>query len=224
MKPQKVYIIRISSELSREYAEVAAESCRKLGIPYEFFEGVENKTAYDAWVQSRLNVKMLGVYKTQRNDPAACATVSHALVWKKILDNKETAVILEHDSVMLQPVDLDIPDDKIVVLGYKLNDIQRYNHERAGKPKDILDIDGHEGAHAYAINWKTAAAMLNELQTVGISLPIDNTFFLKMRRSKVPLGIASPTPAIAWLRKSTIWDQSAEVNYKFIDSFAAHLR
>jgi GR25 family glycosyltransferase involved in LPS biosynthesis len=165
----------------------------------------------------------LGIYKTDRIDPAACATVSHALLWKRILDNKETAIILEHDAVMLQPVDVDIPDHKIVVLGYKLKDISRYNHLKAGKPKDILDIDGHEGAHAYAITWKTAELMLQELQSNGISLPIDNSFFLKMRKSKIPLSIMSPTPAIGWLRKSTIWDESSEINYDFIDSFRYNL-
>ena len=224
MKPQKAYILRISTDLSREYAEIAAESCRKLGIPYEFFEGIENKTSYEAWTQSRLNVKMLGVYKTNNVDKAACATVSHALLWKKILDNRETAIILEHDAVMLQPVDIDIPDERIVVLGYKLSDISRYDHNKAGSPKELITITGHEGAHAYAINWTTAAMMLNELQTIGVSFPIDNTFFLKMRRSKVPLSIASPTPAIAWLRKSTIWNESAEVNYEFIPSFSSHLK
>lgn len=224
MIPEKAYIIRISSKISREYADLTASSCRTVGISFEFIEGVEGKSAYSAWSQSGLNIKMVGVYKTDKIDKAACATVSHALLWKKIADQKETAIILEHDSMMLHPVKLEIPDDKIVVLGYKLRDIERYDHLKAGAPKQILNIDAHEGAHAYAITHRTASKMVAELNVIGNSLPVDNTFFLKSRSSKIPLGIANPTSAIGWLRDSTIWNETSEANYPFIDSFKQHLK
>lgn len=220
MRPQKAYIIRISSDVSQKYARNAAESCDRIGLPYEFVEGVENKTAYEAWTQCGLPVKMLGVYKTHKIDKAACATVSHALTWSKIAKRNETAIVLEHDALMLQPVSIDIPDNNIVVLGYKLKDPNQYNHVKAGPPEKTTPIAGHEGAHAYAITSSTAKALLNELNTIGVSLPIDNTFFLKMRRSKVPLVMADPTPAIGWVRESTIWKDSSTLNYPFIDSFA----
>lgn len=224
MKPSKAYIIRISSELSRRYAKDAANSCEKVGLPYEFVEGTENKTAYDAWAQCGLPVKTLGVYKSAKIDKAACATVSHAKVWDTISKRKETAIVLEHDAVMLHPVNIDIPDNVLVTLGYKLSDPRKYNHTTAGEPRDISPIDGHEGAHAYALSWKTAESMLSELNTIGVSLPIDNTFFLKMRKTKIPLGIMNPTPAIGWIRESTIWSHSSEINYPFIDSFSKNYR
>jgi GR25 family glycosyltransferase involved in LPS biosynthesis len=224
MRPQKAYIIRISNEVSRRYAKDAAESCERIGLPYEFFNGIEDKTAYEAWTQCQFPVKMLGVYKTSKVDKAACATVSHAMVWDKIASRKETAVVLEHDAVMLQPVSVDIPDDAIVTLGYKLKNPQGFNHVNAGPPTKLTSIDGHEGAHAYAITWKTATSMLTELNNLGVSLPIDNTFFLKMRKTKVPLLIADPTPAIGWVRESTIWKESSSANYSFIDSFAQNYK
>lgn len=224
MKPEKVYIIRISTEISKKYAADAAASCEKLGIPYEFFEGIEGKTAYDAWMTSGIPAKMMGVYKFSKVDGSACATVSHAKLWKKIEENRECAIILEHDSLMLHKVNIDIPDNMIAVLGYKLQEPKRYNHLKAGSPKNIIPISGHEGAHAYAITWKTASILLEELTTVGVAMPIDNTFFLKMRRSNVPLGIVDPTPALAWVRQSTIWPTSAEINYDFIPSFQKNLK
>ena len=219
MRPQKAYIIRISSDISRKYADDAADSCDRIGLPYEFVEGVENKTAYEAWTQCGLPIKMLGVYKTHKIDKAACATVSHAMTWSKIAKRKETAIVLEHDALMLQPVSIDIPDNTIVTLGYKLKDPSQYNHVKAGPPTNIVPINGHEGAHAYAITTTTANALLAELNTNGVSLPIDNMFFLKMRRSKIPLTIADPTPAIGWVRESTIWKDSSILNYPFVDSF-----
>jgi hypothetical protein len=104
-------------------------------------------------------------------------------------------------------------------LGYKLTDPSKYNHKKAGKPKSIKVIDGHEGAHAYAITWKTAGLLLDELKEIGVNSPVDNKFFLKMRETKIPIGIADPTPAIGWIRQSTIWPESATLNYEFIESF-----
>lgn len=219
MIPTKAYIIRISDTISQQYAKDAADSCDKIGLPYEFHDGVENKTAYEAWTQCPFPVKMVGIYKSDDIDKAACATVSHAMVWKKISDRKETAVVLEHDALMLQPVSIEVPDNALVVLGYKLTDPSKYNHIQSGPPKQLVPIAGHEGAHAYTLTWNTAESLLNELNTVGVNLPIDNTFFLKMRRSKVPLYIADPTPAIGWIRQSTIWKTSSAANYDFIPSF-----
>lgn len=224
MKPQKAYIIRISDPISQQYARDAAASCERVGLPYEYFEGVENKSAYDAWTQCPFPVKMVGVYKSDKVDKAACATVSHAMIWQKIAKSREVAVILEHDALMLQPVTIDIPDNMIVTLGYKTATPERYDHINAGPPNQIRSIEGHEGAHAYAIMWTTAQQMLDELNTKGVSLPIDNTFFLKMRRTNIPLGIADPTPAIGWIRQSTIWKQSSTLNYNFIPSFAKNYK
>lgn len=224
MKPQKAYIIRISDPLSIQYSEDAAASCEKIGLPYEFVNGVENKTAYAAWSQCGLSVKTMGIYKSHKIDKAACASVSHALVWNMIVERKETAIILEHDSIMLHPIDADIPDDMIIALGYKLPDPNKYDHVKAGKPTSLVRLRGHEGAHAYALTWGTAAKLLRELRDVGVSLPIDNTFFLEMRKTAVPLYIADPTPAIGWIRESTIWRESSTVNYPFIKSFSENLK
>lgn len=224
MYPEKAYIIRISDPISQQYAKDAAQSCERVGLPYEFFDGVENKTAYDAWMQCSFPVKMMGLYKTSKVDKAACATVSHATVWSKIAARKEVAVVLEHDALMLHPVTVHIPDNMIVTLGYKLQNPKRYDHVEAGGPQKLVNIEGHEGAHAYAITWNTAAMMLNELNTMGVNLPIDNTYFLKSRRTKIPISIADPTPAVGWIRESTIWKESSTLNYPFIDSFARNLK
>ena len=77
MIPTKAYIIRITDPISQEYAKTAAESCERIGIQYEFFEGVEKS-------------------ETQ-TDLALCASLSHANLWKLIYERKECVIILEHD-------------------------------------------------------------------------------------------------------------------------------
>jgi GR25 family glycosyltransferase involved in LPS biosynthesis len=154
-------------------------------------------------------------------DKAMCCTAGHFSIWKNIADGPEdVGIVLEHDALMLQPLTIDIPENRIVVLGYKVTDPQKYNHVKAGPPQQIIDIIGHEGAHAYAITKKTARYLIDELERQGIYSAVDNDYFLvNQRRTAVPLSIASPTPAIGWLRQSTIWNGSAARNYPFIPSF-----
>lgn len=227
MIPQKAYIIRISTAISHEYAAGCAKSCIDKGIPYQFFDGIENQSNYDAWMGSGLDVKQgsLDHRKSQKKiDPAACCSVSHALIWKHISQNNECAIVLEHDSIILHPIDIDIPDGKIVVLGYKLRNPERYNHIKAGPPISLRDVYYHHGAHAYAITPNTAKMLLDELRVVGGGGPIDNRFFLRERWTKIPLMIADPTPVIGWVRSSTIWDAASIELGPTIESFQENLK
>lgn len=95
---------------------------------------------------------------------------------------------------MLHPISIDIPDGKIVTMGYKLKAPAKYDHIKAGPPRIVRDIHYSHGAHAYTITPKTAAMLLAELEHVGGGGPIDNRFFLIERTTRVPLAILDPTP------------------------------
>lgn len=227
MIPSVAYIIRISTQLSREYADSCARSCEQVGLPFQFFDGVEKRSNYDAWTTSGLDIKpgSLDHRKHQTEiDPAACCSVSHALVWKHIAQSSECAVVLEHDAIMLHPVNVDIPDGKVVMLGYKLMNPTRYNHQKAGPPTMLRDVYYHHGAHAYAITPKTATMLLDEIREVGGGGPIDNRFFMRERWSKIPLAIADPIPAIGWIRESTIWSKANIEIGPTVESFDRHLK
>ena len=220
---QKAYILRIDTDLSREYAQITADSCDTIGLPYEYHEGFYNMDPNDAWNTIGLSRHI------KRNNwvPAAqLCTAGHAAIWKKIADNNETAIILEHDAVMLHdPRNVKIGDNRIVCLGYKLKDPTRYDHEAAGGPRGLRQISGHEGAHAYAITAATARSMLKEIEENGVRSAVDNLYFLIQRANytKIPLAIMDPTAAIGWLRDSTIWEEPAENNYAFVASFERNL-
>ncbi len=221
MKPTKAYILRIDNPISIEYAEVCAKSCEKVGLPYEFFEGYHSTDQRTLWKNLPLKLEI----NHYMDDKAACATAGHFMIWKKIAENDECAVILEHDAIMLQPVDFDIPDGYITVLGYKFRDPSRYDHVAAGKTQRLLDLRHHGGAHAYAITANTAKALLDELNERGVVEAIDNMYFMRNARwSNIPMKIADPTPAIGWLRKSTIWNEAAEMNWPPIDSFTQNYK
>jgi GR25 family glycosyltransferase involved in LPS biosynthesis len=216
MKPTKAYILRIDNPTSIEYAETCARSCEAVGLPYEFFEGYKNLDQESLWKTVPLKLKI----NHYMDDRAACATAGHFMIWDKIAKSGECAVVLEHDAIMLHPMNFDIPDGYIVTLGYKFYDAGRYDHVAAGSTQRLVDIPHHGGAHAYAITAETAKLLLNELDERGVVEAIDNLYFMRNSKvSRIPMKIADPTPAIGWLRKSTIWNESAEMNWPQIDSF-----
>lgn len=224
MLATKAYILKIDTPISDEYAKVCANSCDKVGLPWQYFNGYKDMTGKMAFGMTGIKNLPSEPYRpviTNASQKAMCCTAGHYHIWKTIAEGPdEAAVVLEHDAIMLQPLTIDIPDGKIVVLGYKLQDPNRYDHEKAGPPKELIDIDGHEGAHAYAMTKKTAQFLIAELEEKGMRSAVDNDYFIrKQRKTAVPLAIASPTPAMGWLRQSTIWGGSAYRNYEFIPSF-----
>lgn len=223
MKVEKAYILTIDTPTSQKYLVDAIKSCEIMRFPWDEYKGFCDIPPFDALSKIGVNKKIPFANRVPRG---ALSMIGHMGIIKKIMDNKECAVILEHDAVMIQPVTVDIPDGEIVVLGYKLKNIERYNSKRAGLPTRLISIDGHEGAHAYALTWRTAEMIWEEFLEVGIqSDSIDNHYFLKERKNftKIPLSITDPICSLGWIRDSTIWNESSTDNYDFIDSFKSNL-
>tara|TARA_R110000796_G_scaffold143230_2_gene259699 strand:+ start:120 stop:812 length:693 start_codon:yes stop_codon:yes gene_type:complete len=225
MRATKAYILKINTTISNEYAKVCADSCDKVGLSWMYFDGYQNQTGKSAFGQ--IGVKGLPIEpyahleKPNSAHKAMCATAGHIAMWKAISEGPDEAVVvLEHDAIMLHPLTIDVPDDQILVLGYKVLDPTRYDHKNAGPPKELISIQGHEGAHAYAITRSMAKFLIKEIEQKGIKSAVDNDYFIRgQRRTAAPLSIVSPTPAVGWLRESTIWGKSAGRNYEFIPSF-----
>lgn len=225
MLATKAYILKIDTPISNEYAKVCADSCDNVGLPWTYFKGYQNQSGKMAF--GKIGIKNLPtepyhlIENPNQSQKAMCATAGHIHIWKTIAEGPDEAVvILEHDAIMLQSMTISIPHNQIVVLGYKVQDPSKYNHAKAGPPKELISIQGHEGAHAYAITKETAKILIKEIEEKSIRSAIDNDYFIRgQRRTKVSLSIASPTPALGWLRQSTIWTHSAARNYEFIPSF-----
>lgn len=226
MIPTKVYILRIDTEISKEYAQSAADSCDKVGLEWEYFEGFNdnrlkpNNGKFNPWDEAKNRGIQFDKIPTTKG-PAACATAGHFLIWKRIADNNECAIVLEHDAIMLHKPEIDIPDDAIVALGYKVKDPEKYDHEKAGAPTSLDERAKHGGAHAYALTATTAKTLLSNVKSGTRVNHIDNQFFLTGNsRGKARLFITDPIASLGWLRQSTIWGKSAVDNYQpILDSF-----
>lgn len=221
----KAYILKINTSISEEYARICANSCDDVGLNWEYHQGFQNMTGRAGWCLTGIRMKFHEPVRYLADPSAAqkanACSAGHGAIWKRIADGQdEAAIILEHDAIMVQPPSIDIPENTIVVLGYKVSDPHNYNHYKAGPPQRLVDIDGHEGAHAYAMTRRTAQFLIREIETKGVLGAVDNAYFIrKQRRTQVPLKLADPTPALGWIRESTIWSESADRNYDFISSF-----
>jgi len=215
MKIDNIYIIyNKHSADSVSYMKTAAESCTNLGYNFTAFDGYYDENPKTLWQRFGINVMPICPKS------AANASASHYALWSFIAqqpDNKRF-VILEHDAVLLEELNFDMEDGVIYQLGYKFTDISGL-YNRSGISQEILDIEHHEGAHAYALTPFTARKLLLELREVQPTIAIDDFFFIRLinnAKSSVPMKIVSPTPAVGWIRKSTIWNKPSTKNAKII--------
>lgn len=217
MKVNKTYIIRIDTEMSHQYAADTAKSCEDLGIEYEYYDGYMCSTPeeeHQIWSSfNELEGIPLPSYR-KMNPRAAGCTMSHLALWKRIFENRECAVVLEHDAMMLHPVTIDIPSEYIVHLGYKYPDYKAYDAFVAGRPRRIVEMDFAPGSHAYAITWKMAEWLVHDCKKEGITEAIDNRHFMHTRAqyTKRKIAMIEPIAAMGWLRDSTIWGNGSAIH------------
>lgn len=228
----KAYILRHDHPTSHKYAKMCAETCDVIDLDWEYFDGWSNCTGRMAWCETGIQMKfyepMLTVDNPTPEHKANVCSAGHAAIWKKIADgDDEVGIVLEHDALMYYKPDIKVPDNYLITLGYKVTDPENYRafDARDNEPRQLININGHEGAHAYMMTKRTAQNLIYEIEQRGVMGCVDNAYFiLNQRCTQIPLAIMSPTPAIGYLRDSTIWDKSAHVNYEFIETFAKYYK
>jgi len=228
----KAYILKHNHPKSNAYAKICAESCNAVKLDWEYFEGWTNCTGRMAWcetgIKTQFNEPMEYMKNTSPVHRANACSAGHAAIWKKIAEGEdEVGIVLEHDAIMYYKPDIRVPDNYIIALGYKMADISRYDYIEGNKQKrELINISGHEGAHSYMMTKRTAQNLIHEIETKGVLGAVDNAYFIQgQRKTSIPLLIMSPTPAIGYLRDSTIWSDGASyANYKFIESFAKYYK
>jgi len=171
----KAYIITtvnaFKSEKVEHLTQRAAGSCRRVGIEPVLFDAVVPATLekyYPGWpVREDYRSRLLDNYRRKAGkEPTQdienrmivmqqCMTMSHYELRKKIVEQNETAIILEHDAIMLRKLDTDMPYDKHVVNlcpreqathGYVTNPVsaQKYNDIY-----ETIGFAGHDNMNRY---------------------------------------------------------------------------
>lgn len=197
---EKAYIIRIPREDSMQYAAECAESCERHGVPYEYFEG-----AY-RWSRNEVTRRTGWVIREESNPDwhnEFMCTVSHLMLWRKIVEEGKTVAVLEHDALVQTDITqgIDVHDGTILNLGYRVDHRSDYAFPKNPRYKQYM-IDVFEGTHAYAITPTTAANSLKALEEQHgnvIIMPIDGLMSIHnyIRQQKL---ILMPTPVICEVR------------------------
>ena len=221
----RTFILRHDDPRSHEYAAVAAESCDKHNMRWEYFEGFSGIKGSDALKSCGIDVQKETqvAIDTPKNKGQLC-TASHVAMWKKMIDEKiYEAVILEHDAIMIKPFDMMLPKNTIVALGYKIHKPDSYNPPNE-KTCCLRKIKSIHGSHAYALTLETAKTLYNgviQRRTAGC---IDSHVMQREKfRNGVNMMIADPIVALGWVRESTIWNKSAIDRGPQIKSFKENL-
>jgi hypothetical protein len=176
MSVDKAYIIRVNGhERSEILAKQCADSCEKVGMPYQYWDAYDGLSgeittpAHHGQVMEM--IKVTDHYMTRGE--VACA-LSHISLWAKCVEQDQPLVILEHDAVMVQPYLNHGVFNSIAYLG---------SNEQVNQGWQVLPTPPHasEGpnyhficrAHAYAIDPAVAKNMLAHVIKYGINAPLD---------------------------------------------------
>ena len=176
MTPSKAYIISVvGNAASEEKAKRCAVSCEKVGQPYEFwdaYDGLANEIKSPAHHNVILDcIKVTDHYLTRGE--VACA-LSHISLWAKCVLEDKPLVILEHDSLMLQPYTQHAVFNSICYLGS--HEQVKLNWQVSATPPHATEGENYHflcRAHAYAIDPAVAKNLLSYVIKMGICTSLD---------------------------------------------------
>lgn len=170
------HIIRVQgNDNSETRAKRCAESCDLVGMPWQYWDAYNGLS--DELIPPDHHggvmpmIKITDHYLTRGE--VACA-LSHISLWQKCVLEDQPLVVLEHDSVMVQPYTNHAVFNSICFLG---------SNEQVNQGWQVLPTPPHasEGpnyhflcrAHAYAIDPAVAKNLLAQVLKYGISAPLD---------------------------------------------------
>lgn len=212
-KIKHVYIIYIDRPESIEYAHECAKSCGGLRIPYTLWKGIDMRETKGEDLE-----KETGFTWTTINHEMGC-TASHLKLWRVIAEQPHACAVLEHDAVVKHNFyDQEIPDNKLVMLGYRV--LKATDYEHPGGDVSFMDINKFEGTHAYAITPNMARHMIERMegfytkQFGGVNTTIDGILSIQDHFG-IARCVMDPPPVVCVVgenRISTIQGRPAQYN------------
>jgi hypothetical protein len=176
MAVDKAYIIRVAGHASSEKkAKRCADSCDAVGQPWEYWDaynGLAESIIYPRHHGQFVDLLKITDHYMTRGE-VACA-LSHISLWVKCVQQDKPLVILEHDSVMVNPYISHSVFNSICYLG---------SNEQVNQGWQVMPTPPHasEGpnyhficrAHAYAVDPAVAKNLLAHVLKFGVCAPLD---------------------------------------------------
>lgn len=216
------YIIYIDVPESIEYANECAKSCEQHGMPYTLWKGVENTTKESFEQETGL--------KCNANGTAMGCTASHLKLWRHLSKQPYACAVFEHDAIVKHNfLNYQIPDNKLVMLGYRV--LEQADYDYPHDETTLIPIDKFEGTHAYAATPSMFSYMIDKIENEysvtygGIDTTIDGIISIQ-NRFGIDRCVMDPPPVICVVgnRISTIQGKPAEYNTNLSPGFLKGLK
>lgn len=221
-KIRHAYIIYIDKPESVEYANECARSCEQHGLPFTLWKGIQNNGSVDL-------EKETGFTWTAKSQEMGC-TASHLKLWHTLAEQPHACCVFEHDTIVKANIyDVEIPDNKLVMLGYRV--LKADDYERLDNTVSFMDIHKFEGTHAYAVTPGMARYMIDRMRGFytkefgGVDTTIDGILSIHDK-----FGLARcvmdppPTVCVVGDRISTIQGRPAAYNASVSPGFLKGLK
>ena len=207
MNIEHAYILYHDKPKPVKYMTECKESCDKFNIPVTPFRGF---SVQEVTAQKILDQWGLKVYpdldKFIKENPEQGTTLyqetlcsaGHVAMWKEMIkNNHHAAAFFEHDVIVKRNfLDIDVEDDEIVYLGYRV----AYEEDYECLPDTWVkyNIPMFGGTHAYALNLNTAKRLVNTLEQKPY-LPTEKSidWWLGHNFFNLTMKIVDPVPVVS---------------------------
>lgn len=175
----KYYIIRLSkNENSLNLSKRCFDSCKKLSIPVEYWEGIDGQDERNIIVPSHLKDNdFLKIIKYNYDDLLSISAIScflsHFLLWYHCIEINQPIVILEEDVIVVKKLENHLYNKTIVYLGNKEQKEKSINEPLVYfglPPKRKLFM---RRAHAYSVDPIICRQLISDVINYGIDRPVD---------------------------------------------------
>ena len=171
MSVDRAYIIRVKGhEKSENLAKQCSDSCDKVGMPWEYWDGYDatkGQIVPPSHHNSVMDMIKISDHYMRRGEVANA--LNHVSLWAKCIIDDKPLVILEHDAIMIKPYRIHNQFNSICYLGGR-------EQAKQGWPIYQTPPHGSDGnnyhfilrTHAYAIDPAIARSMFSHVLKMGI--------------------------------------------------------
>lgn len=156
----KSYVITIMNmERSVEIAQRCIASAKQFGIEVEMFKAITPKdNVYKIAEEREINLSGFDERYSRKDNAIACF-LSHHSLWNEAIKTNESILILEHDAIFVNSIDLNMNFKGLISLGKP--SYGKYSTPRVGISP--LTSKGYlPGAHAYIVKPNAATDLINK--------------------------------------------------------------
>jgi GR25 family glycosyltransferase involved in LPS biosynthesis len=174
---ESTYVIYLpKNEISKSQSQRCIDSCQKLNIPCQLYEGFDGTDGKNIKVPKSLEkqgwLKWIKILNPELKITEVCCFLSHLSLWIKCIELDKPIIILEHDAVMIKKYTHHVIPNCIMYLGSSI----QLKSQNFGMVYGQLNQNYRfmYCTHAYSIDPLIAKNLLSSVIKTGITHTLDS--------------------------------------------------